>query len=106
MKAKLPQDYTHTDDLPWQPFPEAFSEGGITWKLLNVSRAGRALPTQWVRSDPPGGRIRTREPIGTQRSPRRTRTGQPRVSGWSRRSRNAISSTGRRMSLVGNGFAG
>ena len=37
MKAKLPQDYTHTDDLTWQPFPEAFSEGGVTWKLLNVS---------------------------------------------------------------------
>ena len=37
MKSKLPQDYTHTDDLAWQPFPEAFSEGGITWKLLNVS---------------------------------------------------------------------
>ena len=37
MKAKLPQDYTHTDDLSWQPFPEAFSEGGVTWKLLNVS---------------------------------------------------------------------
>ena len=37
MKAKLPQDYTHTDDLAWQPFPEAFSEGGVMWKLLNVS---------------------------------------------------------------------
>ena len=37
MKAKLPQDYTHTDELEWQPFPEAFSEGGVTWKLLNVS---------------------------------------------------------------------
>ncbi len=30
MTAKLPQDYTHTDDLTWQPFPEAFSGGGVT----------------------------------------------------------------------------
>lgn len=37
LKSKLPQDYTHINDLDWQPFPEAFSAGGITWKLLNVS---------------------------------------------------------------------
>jgi len=37
MKARLPQDYTHMDDLEWQPFPEPFAEGGVTWKLLNVS---------------------------------------------------------------------
>lgn len=24
------------NDLDWVPFPEALSEGGITWKLLNV----------------------------------------------------------------------
>ncbi|MFD0390080.1 cupin domain-containing protein [Tistrella bauzanensis] len=25
------------DDGPWAPFPDAFSAGGITWKLLHVS---------------------------------------------------------------------
>ena len=37
MKARLPQDYTYIEDLEWKPFPEPFAEGGITWKLLNVS---------------------------------------------------------------------
>jgi hypothetical protein len=27
----------HIDDLIWQTFPEAFSTGGIHWKLLHVS---------------------------------------------------------------------
>ena len=25
------------NDIPWVPFPEALSSGGITWKLLNVA---------------------------------------------------------------------
>jgi hypothetical protein len=30
-------DYVQIDDTPWMPFPEAFSDGGIRWKLLHVS---------------------------------------------------------------------
>lgn len=30
-------DYVQIDTTPWMPFPEAFSEGGIRWKLLHVS---------------------------------------------------------------------
>ena len=37
MKAKADETYVQIDDGPWAPFPEAFSEGGISWKLLNVS---------------------------------------------------------------------
>ena len=29
--------YVQMDDVEWADFPEALSEGGITWKLLNVS---------------------------------------------------------------------
>lgn len=42
--SKLPNHYepvdgraVELDDLPWVPFPEAFSDGGIRWKLLNVA---------------------------------------------------------------------
>ncbi len=37
MKAKVSQEYVQIGDLEWQPFPDAFSEGGIRWKLLHVS---------------------------------------------------------------------
>jgi acetylacetone-cleaving enzyme len=37
MKAKIAQEYVQIQDLQWQPFPEAFSDGGIRWKLLHVS---------------------------------------------------------------------
>jgi hypothetical protein len=30
-------DYVQIDAQPWMPFPEAFSAGGIRWKLLHVS---------------------------------------------------------------------
>ena len=37
MKPSIEQEYVQMDDTPWQPFPDAFSEGGIRWKLLHVS---------------------------------------------------------------------
>lgn len=37
MKDKVAQEYVQIQDLEWQPFPAAFSEGGIRWKLLHVS---------------------------------------------------------------------
>ena len=37
MKPQVPQEYVQIQDLAWQPFPDAFSEGGIRWKLLHVS---------------------------------------------------------------------
>jgi hypothetical protein len=30
-------DYVQINETPWMPFPEAFSAGGIRWKLLHVS---------------------------------------------------------------------
>jgi acetylacetone-cleaving enzyme len=36
-KEKATEEYVQMDEGPWAPFPEAFSEGGITWKLLHVS---------------------------------------------------------------------
>ena len=42
--SKLPKHYDPVegrgvtlDDLPWVPFPDALSKGGIRWKLLNVA---------------------------------------------------------------------
>lgn len=37
MKPKVSQEYVQIGDLEWQPFPDAFSDGGIRWKLLHVS---------------------------------------------------------------------
>lgn len=37
MKQVAAQEYFQIDDGPWAPFPEALSQGGITWKLLHVS---------------------------------------------------------------------
>ncbi len=37
IKTKLRGDYVQVDAVAWQPFPEAFSTGGIKWKLLHVS---------------------------------------------------------------------
>jgi acetylacetone-cleaving enzyme len=37
MKQKIKEEYVQMDSLPWKPFPEAFSRGGIRWKLLHVS---------------------------------------------------------------------
>ena len=37
MKAKLAEEYVQIDAVDWQPFPAAFSTGGIRWKLLHVS---------------------------------------------------------------------
>ena len=37
VKEKVAQEYVQIQDLNWQPFPESFSDGGISWKLLHVS---------------------------------------------------------------------
>jgi acetylacetone-cleaving enzyme len=37
MKPKIGEEYVQVDAVEWQPFPEAFSAGGIRWKLLHVS---------------------------------------------------------------------
>lgn len=37
MKSKIGEEYVHIDSVAWQPFPDAFSAGGIRWKLLHVS---------------------------------------------------------------------
>ena len=37
MKPKVDGEYVQIQDLEWQPFPDAFSDGGIRWKLLHVS---------------------------------------------------------------------
>jgi len=36
-KQKTKEEYVQIDELAWQAFPDAFSTGGIQWKLLNVS---------------------------------------------------------------------
>jgi acetylacetone-cleaving enzyme len=37
MKQKAREEYVQIDEGSWAPFPDAFSTGGITWKLLHVS---------------------------------------------------------------------
>ena len=37
MKPKVDGEYVQINEVEWQPFPEALSEGGIRWKLLHVS---------------------------------------------------------------------
>ncbi len=37
MKPKIKEEYVQVDAVGWQPFPPAFSTGGIEWKLLHVS---------------------------------------------------------------------
>lgn len=37
MKSQVPEEYAQIDAMPWAPFPEALSKGGIKWKLLHVS---------------------------------------------------------------------
>lgn len=37
MKLQAKEEYVQIDAGAWAPFPEAFSKGGITWKLLHVS---------------------------------------------------------------------
>jgi acetylacetone-cleaving enzyme len=37
MKPRTKEEYVQIDHLPWKPFPEPFSQGGIRWKLLHVS---------------------------------------------------------------------
>ena len=36
-KEKIPEEYVQMDQVDWKPFPDAFSAGGIRWKLLHVS---------------------------------------------------------------------
>lgn len=37
MNPRTKDEYIPIDQLPWKPFPDAFSQGGIRWKLLHVS---------------------------------------------------------------------
>jgi hypothetical protein len=37
MKEHVAEGHVQIDDLEWQLFPEGLAEGGIKWKLLNVS---------------------------------------------------------------------
>ena len=37
MKPKTSEAYVQIDAVNWKPFPDAFSTGGIRWKLLNVA---------------------------------------------------------------------
>jgi len=37
VKPKVNGEYVQINEVEWQPFPEALSEGGIRWKLLHVS---------------------------------------------------------------------
>lgn len=37
MKHKVKEEYVQMDDVAWKAFPDAFSQGGIRWKLLHVS---------------------------------------------------------------------
>lgn len=37
MKPRTQEEYVQMDAVKWKPFPEAFSKGGIRWKLLHVS---------------------------------------------------------------------
>jgi hypothetical protein len=37
MKAKAAEEYVQVDEVPWAPFPDTLSQGGIEWKLLHVS---------------------------------------------------------------------
>ena len=37
MKSQSSEEYVQIDALDWKPFPDVFSAGGITWKLLHVS---------------------------------------------------------------------
>ena len=36
MRSQSKEEYQQIDQMPWAPFPEALSKGGIRWKLLNV----------------------------------------------------------------------
>ena len=36
MKSQVNEEYSQIDQMPWAPFPEALSKGGIRWKLLHV----------------------------------------------------------------------
>jgi len=36
MKSAVAEEYQQIDQMPWAPFPEALSKGGIRWRLLHV----------------------------------------------------------------------
>jgi acetylacetone-cleaving enzyme len=36
LKPQVAEEYAQIDAMPWAPFPEALSKGGIRWKLLHV----------------------------------------------------------------------
>lgn len=37
MKPRTAEEYVQMDAVKWKPFPDAFSKGGIRWKLLHVA---------------------------------------------------------------------
>ncbi len=37
MKEKIKEEYVQINEQEWAPFPDAFAQGGIRWKLLHVS---------------------------------------------------------------------
>jgi hypothetical protein len=37
VKERLDEEYVQMDAMPWAPFPDAFSKGGIRWKFLHAS---------------------------------------------------------------------
>jgi hypothetical protein len=37
IKAHVPEEAVQLDDIPWKPFPDALSVGGIRWKFLHAS---------------------------------------------------------------------
>ncbi|WP_240162885.1 MULTISPECIES: 2,4'-dihydroxyacetophenone dioxygenase family protein [unclassified Paraburkholderia] len=37
IKPHVPEEAVQLDDIPWRPFPDALSVGGIRWKFLHAS---------------------------------------------------------------------
>ena len=37
IKPKVREEAVQINDIPWKPFPDALSAGGIRWKMLHAS---------------------------------------------------------------------
>jgi hypothetical protein len=37
IKSKIHEEAVQINDIPWKPFPDALSHGGIRWKMLHAS---------------------------------------------------------------------
>lgn len=37
IKSKVREEAVQINDIPWKPFPDALSRGGIRWKMLHAS---------------------------------------------------------------------